>query len=138
MRQTLQGPCVQFARVVVEHALKFPGHDFYRRWLVDGPTRRGGDPAKRLAEASLDPWASVIERSMKLAGLAVPAVLRRGSDLVFNHSASEPVGHVGVLLDRNWVVESVDPLYRPESTNLPGGLSITHSPRAPGRSRRAS
>lgn len=121
---TRPGLCLQFARVVVEHALKLPSHDFYRRWLVDGTTRRGDDPAKRLAEARLDPWASDFERSMKLQGFAVPSLLRRGGDLVFDYRAAEPVGHVGVLLDRNWVVESIDPRYRPDSINL-GYLSIT-------------
>ena len=122
---TRPGMCLQFVRVVVEDALELPSHDFYRRWLVDGTTRRGDDLAKRLAEARLDPWASDIERSAKLKGLAVPAILRRGGDLVFNHHASEPVGHVGILLDRNWVVESIDPRFRPESINLPGLITLT-------------
>lgn len=119
------GMCLQFTRMVVEDALKLPSHDFYRRWLLDGTTKRGNDPAKRLAEARLDPWASDIERSMKLAGLAAPALLRRGGDLVFNFEASAPIGHVGILLDRNWVVESVNAAYRPESINLPNLISLT-------------
>lgn len=122
---TRPGLCLAFVRVVAEHALKLPSHEFYVRYLVDGTTRRGDDPAKRLAEARADPWAADLERSMKLQGLAVPALLRRGGDLVFNHLASEPVGHVGILLDRNWLVESVDPRYRPDSINLPGCLSLT-------------
>lgn len=117
--------CLQFVRVVVEDALQLPSHALYTRWLVDGTTRRGDDPAKRLAEARQDPWASDIERSMKLLGFAVPSLLRRAGDLVFDYRAAEPVGHVGLLLDRNWVVESVDPRYRPDSINLPGCLSLT-------------
>lgn len=116
--------CLQFARVVIEDALKLPSHDLYRRHLVDGTTRRGNYP-KRLAEARLDPWASDIERSMKLQGLTVLALARRGGDLVFNHLASEPIGHVGILLDRNWVVESIDPRHRPDSINLPNFVSLT-------------
>ncbi|MCK9513794.1 MAG: hypothetical protein M0R28_21565 [Pigmentiphaga sp.] len=117
--------CLQFVRVVIEDALKLPSHDFYRRHLVDGTTRRGDDPQRRLAEARADPWASDLERSMKLQGLAVPALLRRGGDLVFDHRAAEPIGHVGILLDRNWVVESIHPANRPTSINLPNFVSIT-------------
>jgi hypothetical protein len=122
---TRPGLCLAFVRVVAEHALKVPSHEFYTKFLVAGTTRRGGTPQQRLAEARADPWASDLEASAKQLGFAVPGLLRAGGDLVFNHLASEPVGHVGILLDRNWVVESVDPRYRPDSINLPGCLSLT-------------
>jgi len=121
------GYCLMFVRLVIEWAL-FDGRDgeFYRRFLVAGTTARGGTDAENLKAAQSDKWASDIERSAKQLGWAVPSAFRRPGDLVFNHNAAAPVGHVGILLSRGMVLENIHPSYRPGSIHLAhGSLSIT-------------
>lgn len=120
------GYCLRAVRVVVEAAAGWDSHELYDRFLVAGTTRRAGSELERLLAARREPWASDLERSMKLLSLGVPFGERRPGDLVFNHTALPPYGHVGVLLDESTVVESIDPRYRPASLNLPhGSLSVT-------------
>lgn len=120
------GLCLAFVRSVVEDALYGGERLFYQNYLKAGTTKRGGTDAERLREAWLDPWASDIERSMKVLGLGVPAMLRKPGDLVFNYHAAAPIGHVGILLTRDLVVENIHPNYRPLSIHLAhGSLSIT-------------
>lgn len=119
------GKCLAFVRAVVERAYYGGRWMFYSRYLVTGTSRRPGTPEERLEAAERDPWAADIESSMKTLGLAVPAVLRRPGDLVFNHAAAKPYGHVGVLLNRSTIVELIDPDYRPRSVHLPGNVSLT-------------
>lgn len=121
------GYCLMLARLVVEWAL-FDGKDgeFYKRFLVAGTSARGGTDAQNLAAAKQDKWASDIERSAKLLGWPVPAILRKPGDLVFNHKAAAPVGHVGILLTRDVVLENIHPSFRPDSIHLShSSLSIT-------------
>ena len=120
------GWCLSFVRAVVEDALYGGVRKFYDLHLKAGTTRRGGTEAERLREAWVSPWAADIERSMKVLGLGVPALLRRPGDLVFNHNAAAPVGHVGILLSRDLVVENINRSYRRQSVHLPrGSLSVT-------------
>lgn len=119
------GLCLAFVRAIVERAYYGGRWMFYSRFLVAGTTRRPGDEAERLDAAERDPWAADIEASMKALGLAVPALLRKPGDLVFNHNAAKPYGHVGVLLNRCTIVELIDPDFRPRSVHLPGNISLT-------------
>ena len=121
----MPGWCLQFVRTVVEHALGWRSREFYARYLVAGTTRRPGTDAERLTAAKGDPWASDAERSMKRLGFAVPLEDRHPGDLVFNHTAAVPVGHVGVLLDHSTVLELIDARFRPDSVLLPGSLALT-------------
>lgn len=120
------GYCLKFVRLVVEWGLFEGRTEFYKRFLVAGTSKRGGTPAERLSEARLDPWAADLEASAKALGWAVPSAFRRPGDLVFNHAAAAPVGHVGILLSRGMVIEQIHPSYRPGSIHLAhGSLSIT-------------
>lgn len=120
------GLCLAFVRCVIEDALYDGKREFYRHYLVAGTTKRGGTDSDRLGEAWKDPWAADIERSMKVLGMGVPALLRKPGDLVFNYHAAAPIGHVGLLLTRDLVVENIRPTYRAGSIHLSvGSLSIT-------------
>lgn len=115
---TRPGWCLQAVRVIVEEARGWPSHELYRRFLVAGTTRRPGAAEERLAAARLDPWAADLEASAKALGWHVPGVERLPGDLVFNHAAAAPVGHVGVLISRDVVLENIDPDFRPRSVHL--------------------
>lgn len=117
---------MQAVRVIVEAALRMESHEMYARWLVAGTTRRHGGERQRLAEAKRDPWAADFEASVKRLGWGVPLSERRAGDIIFDHNAAIPWGHIGVLLDRDTVLESIDPRFRPTSVHLPhGSLSLT-------------
>lgn len=119
------GYCLAFVRCVIERALWSGQWRLYDEFLVVGTSRRGNTPAERLREAKVDPWASDFEASAKRLGWAVPALLRKPGDLVFNHNAAAPIGHVGILLSRSLVIENIHPSYRPRSVHLPNSVSIT-------------
>ncbi len=119
------GLCLAIVRVVVEHALGMASHEMYARWLVAGTTHREGDDRARLAAAKLSPWAADLEASVKRLGWAVRLGDRLPGDLVFDHAAAAPYGHVGVLLDHSTVLENIDPSYRKGSIHLPNSLSLT-------------
>lgn len=124
---TQGGWCLKTTRLIVEWALFDGRAEFYKRWLVAGTTKRGGTDKERLREARADPWAADVERSMKQLGLGVPALLRKPGDLVFNYHAAAPIGHVGILLTRDMVLENIRPDFRKgKSVHLKhGSLSIT-------------
>lgn len=123
------GLCLAAVRVILEHAMGWPSHELYRRALVTGTTRRKGTPAQRLHAARLDPWAADMEASVKQLGWPVPGAERQAGDLVFNHAAAAPVGHVGVLIARDVVLENISPRYRPNSVHL-GHHSLSLTPYA--------
>lgn len=117
--------CLKFVRIVLEHALFGGRWELYDRYLVAGTSRREGTPAERLKAAKVDPWASDFEASAKKLGWGVPSLLRKPGDLVFNHNALPPQGHVGILLTRDLVVENIAPQLRPNSIHLGSSVSIT-------------
>lgn len=119
------GWCLQLVRLIVEDAL-FDGRvQLYATHLVAGTTRRPGTAIERQKAAKLDPWSSDFEASVKKLGLAVPFMLRKPGDLIFNHNAAKPFGHVGILITRDLVLENIDPNYRPKSIHLTHSMSIT-------------
>jgi hypothetical protein len=109
------GWCLQGVRLVIEHALHWPSHELYRRYLVAGTTGREGDDAERLAAARTDPYASDLEASMKRLGLAIPGEAKLPGDLVFDYERAKPIGHTGIYLGNNLVLEVVSPAHRPRS-----------------------
>jgi hypothetical protein len=109
------GFCLKGVRLVIEYALHWPSHDLYRRLLVTGTTGREGDEAERLKAAKADPWAADLERSMKQLNLAVPGDAKRPGDLVFDHAKAAPIGHVGLYVGQNLILEVVSPHHRPRS-----------------------
>lgn len=117
---------LEFVRMVVEWALFEGRAEYYDRFLVAGTTKRGGLASERLREAKNDPWASDAEASAKKLGWAVPALLRKPGDLVFNYEAAAPAGPVGILLTRDMVIENIHPSFRPDSIHLShSSLSVT-------------
>lgn len=113
-------------RVILEKALGLEPHELYARYLVAGTTRRHGSDRERLAAARVDPWAADMEASFKKLSMGVPYSERMPGDLVFDHNAAAPFGHVAVLLDRDTIVENIDPRFRPASLHLRhGSLSVT-------------
>lgn len=119
------GFCLQLVRLVVEAALELRSHELYDRLLIVGTTRRPGGEAERAAAARQDAWAADLEASMKRLGAGIPFADRRAGDLLFNYHAAEPFGHVAVLLDRDTVLENVNPAFRPASIHLAPALVLT-------------
>lgn len=119
------GWCLMFVRLVVEQALQLPAGGMYDRWLVAGSSYRPGSPEERLAAAKRSKMATDMEASAKRLGWGVPFHTRLPGDIVFNYRAAPPFGHVAVLLDRDTVLENIDPRYRPDSVHLPSNLSIS-------------
>lgn len=109
------GFCLQGVRLVIEYALHWPSHDLYRRYLVAGTTGREGGEAERLAAARADPYASDLEASMKRLGLAIPGEAKQPGDLVFDYERAKPIGHTGIYLGNNLILEVVSPAHRPRS-----------------------
>lgn len=121
------GLCLAQVRIIVERAL------FGGAWrLYDWRTRSASDKPQGIT----DPWARDLEASLKAAGMALdlPRVgpardptryvdrgasgeLLQPGDLVFRwdtaqHSSGAFIGHVGVLVARDVVLENVNPAYR--------------------------
>lgn len=102
------GLCLRFARRVVEHGLGWSGGELYRRYLV---ARTQSDAAT--GRTDWTPWAADLEASLRSLGLGVPWAERQPGDLVFSHRQATPFGHVGVLLERDMVAESIRAEARP-------------------------
>lgn len=122
---TEPGWCLMFVRLIVEQALQLPDGGMYDRWLVAGSSYRPGTPEERLAAAKRSKMASDLEASAKKLGWGIPFHARQAGDILFNYRALPPFGHVAVLLDRNTVLENVDPRYRPASIHLPSSLAVS-------------
>lgn len=118
------GYCLQFVRMVIENAMGWPSHRFYEKYLVAATSARGGDGLYALDAARADPWAADMEASVKALKWAVPFAERQAGDLIFNHKAARPVGHVGILLTEDMVIENIKPSYRPKSIHI-GVISLT-------------
>lgn len=121
---TKSGLCLMLTRLIVEDAHGLAPGGFYklRTAVVDPDTR-----------ASEEPYARDMERSFRDLGLAVSqkydgryvkaatADVLPG-DLLFRWDTAKDsngvyVGHVGILLDGQMVLENVNPAYRSRSLN---------------------
>lgn len=102
------GLCLRFVRRIVEHGLGWPGGELYRRYLV---ARTQSDAAS--GRTDWTPWAADLEASLRNLGLGIPWAARREGDLVFSHRQAPPFGHVGILLERDTVAESIRAEMRP-------------------------
>lgn len=117
------GLCLQLVRVVVERACALPAGGWYRwRTHVAGGHERG----------DTTPWARDMERSLRAMGMDVEGVRygpsgdprryvaldgARPGDLLFRWDTAKQaggafVGHVGVLMPGDLVLENVNPSYR--------------------------
>lgn len=127
--RVVSGLCLAQVRIIVEHAL-FGGRWHWYAWRT---LNADGKPRDET-----DPWARDMERSLKAAGMALdlPRVGPPGDptryvdwshpdtrarvhpgDLVFRwdvarHSSGAFIGHVGVLVARDLVIENVNPANR--------------------------
>lgn len=118
------GMCLAFARTVIERARYGGRWALYKEFLVAETSRRTGADVGR-GVSHQDPWASDFEASMKALGLAVPFAERQPGDLIFNHNAAAPVGHIGILANRHLVAENINHAYRPKSILLDRHLALT-------------
>jgi hypothetical protein len=127
MRGDLNGPadpgfCLQMVRLVVEDAFQLPSHGWYK-WLTHRVERAAGDDTS--------PWARDMERSMRAGGFAAVgpsegnryvvrgqlAAACEPGDLLFRWDVAKTkagtfVGHVGVLLPGQLVLENINPASR--------------------------
>lgn len=117
--ETRAGYCLRTVRQIVQHALAINHHDFYGKYRTTVTTAA---PQRTLNHT---PWAADVERTMKLKGYHIPPSYVQQGDIVFNHNAAPPIGHVGIMLDDNTVLENVDIRSRKHSVMLPSGLVIT-------------
>lgn len=121
--------CLSLVRRIVEWAHYGGQYRFYSDYLVS----RTSFARARAKDGSIDltPYASDIEASMKTLGLQIDLPMRQAGDLIFNHNAAKPYGHVGILLDQNTVIENVNPKFRPHSLTIwrsngaPAFISLT-------------
>jgi hypothetical protein len=130
------GFCLQLVRLVIEDAMRWPSHEFYRRHLTHRVERAAGDDT--------DPWARDVERTMRMQGhaIAVPASGNRyvtkeeiatfaePGDILYRwDTARTPagtfVGHVGILLHGDLVLENVNPAFRKRSLHNSHNRTLT-------------
>ena len=114
--------CLSLARRIIEHAIFNDEYRFYDTYLTTGSSMRIG---KHAGKQRQDPWASDLEASMKHLRYTIPVDERQAGDLIFNHKAAQPYGHVGILIDQNTVLENIRNEYRPHSIHLGRYLSLT-------------
>ena len=119
------GYCLKAVRIVVEHAL---GISFYDSYLTARVERAPGDDN--------DPWARDMERSLRSDGYGIieptpgqryignriMRELAQPGDLLFRWDVAPTkagtfVGHVGILLEHDLVLENINPRFRPEGFN---------------------
>lgn len=119
--ETRSGFCLKVVRQIIEHALYGGRYEFYDDYLIAGTTFRAGNSIERVQAARLDPWASDLEASMKQhqPSLSIPATERQAGDLVFDHTVANGVGHVGILISPDWVIENINPVHRPYGIRTP-------------------
>lgn len=117
------GLCLALVRMIVENGCFGGRWAFYERYLVTR-TSQGGS-----SRSDWSPWAADLEASMKQLGFQVPLAERKPGDLIFNHNAARPYGHVGIYLmspsGRELVLENIRDEYRPHSQHLGRFLSLT-------------
>ena len=113
------GLCLALVRMIVENGCFGGRWALYERYLVTR-TSQGGS-----SRSDWTPWAADLEASMKQLGFQVPLAKRMPGDLIFNHNAAKPYGHVAILVERNLVLENIRDEYRPRSKHLGRHLSLT-------------
>lgn len=90
------GYCLRVVREVVEDAFGWESHEFYRRYWTETVEENTTET----------PWARDLQRSLRLSNYGVPADERQGGDLVFCWRMGRPIGHAGVLLAADFVLEN--------------------------------
>lgn len=107
----LSGYCLAQTRIIVEDAFGWPSHYWYSLYVTDWVQPPGYD-------RSAGHWARDAERSLRRMGMSVPFEERQAGDIVFNWRTAFSrhwnvyVGHVGVLVHGDLVLENISPVYR--------------------------
>ena len=97
--------CLSFVRQVVDRARHGDANIYYFYSDIGVPT-------------SPTPNAAQVERRLRELQWDIGYEARQPGDIVFNRNAAPPYGHVGMLLDRDTILESVEPSYRPKSEKV--------------------
>ena len=122
---TQSGYCLKLVRLVIEDAMGWPSHKFYEYRT---------DIVERHPRDDKSPWARDMERSLHNQGMTVlnpepgeryvsPVKIideARPGDLLFKWNSARTrsgtfVGHVGILMHNNLVLENINPAYRARS-----------------------
>ena len=118
------GMCLSWVRQVLERALNMRSHELYEEYVTTW-VQPAGYPREQ------GHWARDAEKSLRDLGMALaPGAEAMPGDLVFNYRAAWSdrwgayIGHVGILLDRDWIAENIRPAYRPGSLTR-GALALT-------------
>jgi hypothetical protein len=120
----VSGFCLAQTRIIVEDAFGWPSHFWYAVYVTDwvqpaGYNRQHGH------------WARDAERSLRRLGMSVPIADRMPGDLVFNwRSAFDRqwnayVGHVGILMHGDLVLENISPVFRSGVSLLRNSTALT-------------
>lgn len=119
---TEPGLCLAFVRQVLEHALGWPSHRLYElavtSWVIPGWDQDQGHVSRDA------------ERDLRDLGMTLTGDRVRGGDILFNWRAAWStrydayVGHVGIALGDDLVLEVVLPAYRPQALVKGGGLCL--------------
>jgi hypothetical protein len=105
------GFCLAQARIIIEDAFGWPSHYWYEKYVTQWVQPDGYNRA-------LGHWARDAERSLRNLGMSVNPDEREPGDLMFNWKAAYSqqwgayIGHVGVLLHGDMVLENINPRFR--------------------------
>lgn len=118
------GYCLAQTRMIVEHAFTMHSHEWYEHYVTEWVQPPGYN-------RTLGHWARDAERSLRNLGMSVAIDERLPGDIVFDwKSAYSPawnayVGHVGVLLTEDLVLENINPDLRRGKSFSRGVTSVT-------------
>jgi len=129
MRGALNAPassglCLALTRIIIENAFSWPSHYWYLHYVTDWVQPPGYDRSR-------GHWARDAERSLRRLGMNVHVSERKPGDLVFNWRSAWSneygafIGHVGVLVDGDMILENINPSFRAGRAFSRGATSLT-------------
>ena len=122
--RNVSGLCLAQTRMIIEDAFGWPSHFWYEKYVTEWVQPPGYD--RRLGH-----WARDAERSLRNLGMAVPYENRAAGDLLFKWKSAYSmqwgayIGHVGVLIDGDLVLENINPRFRLGEGFMRGSTGIT-------------
>jgi hypothetical protein len=122
--EPLAGYCLAQTRVIVERAFRMRSHQWYEDYVTEWVQPAGYD-------RSLGHWARDAERSLRNLGMQVDFLKREPGDLVFNWESAYSntwkayIGHVGVLVHGDLVLENIHPAFRAGRGFMKGTTGLT-------------
>jgi hypothetical protein len=109
--QKIADMCLQQVRFVIEDAFEWRPFQWYDEYVTEWVQPVGYDRAE-------GHWARDAERSLRNLGMSVQFNERKPGDLVFNWETAYSqqwgayIGHVGVLMHGDLVLENINPRHR--------------------------